>query len=318
MKGENKMGKAKLKEKQIPYKIAKGVPNELNIFELGTLLHFETHSWQAKKRLPQDIAKKISKKAEGEWVRANKILINREHLQNINSIITAARNYVWDTSNPFPIKGINFLALEIAEASNVKLKEFSDQLKEAVVPFVAQYKQHIEEAKEELEKDGLFDKEDYPDSNEIGDRFWIYWRMFDMTVPSNASDAIYKEESKRIKDLFTQTRTETILALREGFGEIVTHLAETMNGKAKGKKMRVRPEAIEKVMKFFDTFQYKNVFKDGELDGLVKQAKELLIDVEPKDLRDDKSLAKLINNELGDIKSQLDDSIEIFKRKLTF
>lgn len=312
------MGKAKLKEKQIPYKIAKGVPNEINIFELGTLLHFETHSWQARKRLPQDIAKKISKKAEGEWVRANKILIDKSHLQEINSIITAARNYVWDISNPFPIKGINFLSLKIAEEANIALKAFSNALQEQVTPFVSQYKEYISEAKAQLGKDNLFDKEDYPDPNEIGSRFWVYWRMFDMTVPSNATDAIYKEESKRINELFTQTRTETILALREGFGEIVTHLGETMNGKAKGKKMRVRPEAIEKVMKFFDTFQYKNVFKDSELDGLVSQAKDLLIDVEPKDLRDDKSLAKLINNELGDIKSQLDDSIEVFKRKLTF
>lgn len=318
MKGVIDMSKKATLKKKTPYKIAKGAANEVNIFDLGTLLHFETHSWQARKRLSQDIAKKISKKAEGEWVRANKILIDRTHLQNINSIITAARNYVWDVSNVFPIKGIQFLALEIAEEANNTLKGYSKQLKEAVEPFVSQYKKFISEASIELGKDDLFDKDDYPHPNEIAEKFWIYWRFFDMTIPSGATEAVYKEETKRIKDLFTQTRTETILALREGFGELVTHLAETMNGKAKGKKMRVRPEAIDKVMKFFDTFQYKNVFKDGELDNMVTQAKDLLIDVEPKDLRDDKSLAKLINDELGDIKEQLDGSIEIFKRKLTF
>jgi hypothetical protein len=309
---------AQLKDKQIPYKIANGAGNEVNIFELGTLLHFETHSWQARKRLPKDVANKISKKAEGDWVKANKILINRDHLIEMNSVITAARNYVWNVSNPFPIKGINFIAIAIAEEANKKLQEFSKQLQDHVKPFVEQYSTHIKEAKKQLEKDNLFNKEDYPDPNEIGSRFWIYWRMFDMVIPSNATDAIYKEESKRIKSLFTQTRTETILALREGFGDLVTHLADTMNGRAKGEKKRVRPEAIEKVVSFFDTFQYKNVFKDSELDSLVTQAKEILIDIEPKDLRDDKSLAKLISTELGDIKEQLDSSIETFKRKLTF
>jgi Fe-S cluster biosynthesis and repair protein YggX len=309
---------AKLKDKQIPYKIANGAGNEVNIFELGTLLHFETHSWQARKRLPNDIAKKISKKSKGDWVKANKILINRDHLIEMNSVITAARNYVWNVSNPFPIKGINFIAIAIAEEANKKLQEFSKQLQKHVKPFVEQYSTHIKEAKKQLEKDNLFNEEDYPDPDKIGSRFWIYWRMFDMVIPSNATDAIYKEESKRIKSLFTQTRTETILALREGFGEIVTHLAETMNGKVKGEKKRLRPEAIEKVMNFFDTFQYKNVFKDIELDGLVTQAKELLIDVEPKDLKNDKSLTKLINTELDDIKIQLDSSVETFKRKLTF
>jgi hypothetical protein len=309
---------AQLKDKQIPYKIANGAGNEVNIFELGTLLHFETHSWQARKRLPKDVANKISKKAEGDWVKANKILINRDHLIEMNSVITAARNYVWNVSNPFPIKGINFIAIAIAEEANKKLQEFSKQLQDHVKPFVEQYSTHIKEAKKQLEKDNLFNKEDYPDPDEIGSRFWIYWRMFDMVIPSNATDAIYKEESKRIKSLFTQTRTETILALREGFGDLVTHLADTMNGRAKGEKKRVRPEAIEKVVSFFDTFQYKNVFKDSELDSLVTQAKEILIDIEPKDLRDDKSLAKLISTELGDIKEQLDSSIETFKRKLTF
>lgn len=311
------MAKKATKEK-VPYKIAKGASNEVNIFELGTLLHFETHSWQARKRLPKDIAKKLSKKAEGEWVRANKILINREHLKEINSIITATRNYVWDISNEFPIKGIQFLSLEIAEEANIAMKAFSNLLKEKVDPFTAQYKKHINEAKKQLEKDNLFDKNDYPHPNEIAEKFWIYWRFFDMTIPSGATDAVYKEETKRIKDLFTQTRTETILALRNGFAELVTHLADTMNDKEKGKKKRVRPEAIEKVMKFFETFQYKNVFKDNELDELVTQAKELLIDIEPKDLREDKSLSKLINNELGDIKEKIDESIVVFKRKLTF
>lgn len=313
-----KTAKKEKTNKKIPYKISKGASNEVNIFDLGTLLHFETHSWQARKRLPQDVAKQISKKAEGEWVRANKILINRDHLKEINSVITAARNYVWDISNEFPIKGIQFLALEIAEEANNKLKSFNSDLKEKVTPFAAQYKKHINEAKIQLMKDGLFDKEDYPHPNEIANKFWIYWRFFDMTIPSGATDAIYKEESQRIKDLFTQTRTETIMALRTGFAELVTHLADTMNGKAKGEKKRVRPEAIEKVMKFFETFQYKNVFKDNELDGLVTQAKDLLIDVEPKDLRDDKALAKLVSTELSDIKEKLDDSIETFKRKLTF
>ena len=309
---------AQLKEGQTPYKIAKGAANECNIFDLGTLLHFETHSWQARKRLDKEVVKKISKKAEGEWVRANKILINRDHLTEINSVITAARNYVWDLSNPFPIKGINFIALEIAEEANQKLKEFSKELQKKVKPFIEQYSQHIDEAKLELEKDGLFNQEDYPNPVDIAGRFWIYWRCFDMVVPSGATDAIYQEETKRIQDLFKQTRTETILALREGFGDIVTHLAETMNGKAQGKSKRLRPEAIEKVMKFFETFQYKNVFKDSELNNMVTQAKELLIDVEPKDLRDDKALAKLISTEISDIKTQLDGSIETFKRKLTF
>jgi len=106
--------------------------------------------------------------------------------------------------------------------------------------------------------------------------------------------------------------------MREGFGQLVMHLTDTLNGKLDGEKRRVRPESLEKIDKFFETFKYKNIFNDNQLQGIVTQAKDLLSDVTPKDIRNDESLTKLIHSELSDMQNELSKATETYKRKLTF
>jgi hypothetical protein len=54
------------------------------------------------------------------------------------------------------------------------------------------------------------------------------------------------------------------------------------------------------------------------LQNLVVQAKDLLSDVTPKELRNGQSLTKLIHSGLNDITKELVESTETYKRKLSF
>ena len=295
-------------------KIAKNKGNEINIFTLGTLLQFETHSWQARKVIPKEIRERMTK--ETDWVSGYKRLIKNERLQPINSVITEIRNYVWDISLPFPIKSVNFVSNEITVEADIKLRAYTKMLKKEVNLFAKDYDKWILESEKALKKDGLFDKESYPMN--VRNRYFIEWRWFDMTIPSGVTDEMYQVESNRIQKMMDDTRHNCIIAMREGFGELVTHLSDTMNGKASGEKRRVRPEALDKFEKFFDTFKYKNIFCDSQLQEMVAQAKDLLADVTPKDLRNDLSLSQLISTELNGIKEEITNATETYKRKLTF
>lgn len=295
-------------------KIAKNKSNEINIFDLGTLLQFETHSWQARKGIPQAIKERMTK--ETDWVSGYKRLIKKERLQGINSVITSVRNYVWDISLPFPIKSVNFVSNQITEEADIKLRAYMKMLKKEVDLFAKDYDKWINESEKALKKDGLFNKEDFPMN--VRNRYLIEWRWFDMTIPSGITDEMYKIESDRIQTMMDETRHNCIIAMREGFGELVTHLADTMNGKASGEKRRVRPESLEKFNNFFDTFKYKNIFCDSQLQNMVTKAKDLLADITPKDLRNDQSLSKLISQELNGIKLEITNATETYKRKLTF
>ena len=296
-------------------KIAKNKSNEINIFDLGTLLQFETHTWQARKVIPKEVKERMTK--EIDWVSGYKRLIKNERLQPINSVITSVRNYIWnEISLPFPIKSVHFISNQVTEEADIKLRAYMKMLKKEVNLFANDYDKWIKESEKALKKDGLFNKEDFPMN--VRNRYLIEWRWFDMTIPSGITDEMYQVESDRIQTMMDETRHNCIIAMREGFGELVTHLADTMNGKASGEKRRVRPESLEKFNNFFDTFKYKNIFCDSQLQNMVTQAKDLLADVTPKDLRNDESLSKLISQELNGIKSEITNATETYKRKLTF
>lgn len=309
-----KITRLKLK-KGIKPKIGTGKSNEINIFNLGTLLQFESHCWQAVKRIPKDKAKKYGKDFEKGWVKANKNLIDRKKLEDIQSFISEARKLISSVALPFPIKGIYFIPNEQVETINSGLKTFATEMNIKVEEFAAQYSNYISEAKEELGEES-FNESDYPLN--IRERFGLHWRFFEMTVPSSITNEIKSEETKRFNDLMQQAKHEAILALRGGFAEIVTHLTDTLSGKLEGEEKRLRASSIEKVTEFFNEFQSKNVFKDNELESLIKKAKDVVAGVTPKDLRNDESLTKLINEELGKIRDELDSSTETIRRRFSF
>ncbi len=296
-------------------KISKNKSNEINIFDLGTLLQFETHTWQARNSLPKSVKERMTK--ETDWVSGYRRLIKKERLQPINSVITSVRNYIWDdVSLPFPIKSCHFIANGITEEVDMKMRAYSKQLKQVVNDFAKDYDKWIRESEKALKKDGLFDKESYPMN--VRERYWIEWRWFDMVIPSGITNEMRQVEANQFQEMMNETRHNCILAMREGFGEIVSHLTDTLSGKLDGEKRRVRPEALEKIDRFFETFKYKNVFNDNQLQDLVGKAKDLLSDVTPKELRNDLSLTKLIHNGLDDITKELVESTETYKRKLSF
>jgi hypothetical protein len=297
------------------------VSNEINIFELGTLIQFETHYWQAVKRLPKgklpdDVASKIDAEKAKNWIRSNKSLINSKHTKEIVSIINEARNIVASEALPFPIKGIYFLSKESVDSVNANLQELiEEKFNPAVEKFCNQYNDYITEAKDHLGSD-LFDSKDYPIS--VKNKFSISWRFFDLTIPSGITEEARQQEMDRFHDLMSEAKAQAIMALRNGFAEIVTHLHDTLSSKLDGEKRRVRQSAIDNIHEFFKVFQNKNIFQDSELEGLIKQAKSIMDGVESTDLRDDQSLTKLIKEQLGEVKNELEQSTEKIKRKLYF
>jgi len=313
-KSSNKIIRLKLNKKSKP-KISTGKSNEINIFNLGTLLQFETHCWQAVKRIPKDKAKKYGKDFENGWLKANKNLINRKKLEDIQFCITEARKLITSVALPFPIKGIYFIPLGTVEKINTGLISIFDEMKVKIEEFANQYDEFIGEAKADMDEE-IFNEADYP--RNIRERFGIYWRFFEMTVPSSITKEIREEETKRFNDLMQQAKKEAVLALREGFAEIVTHLTNTLSGKLDGEEKRLRASSIDKVTEFFNEFQNKNVFNDSELESLITKAKNVVKGVTPKDLRDDEALTKTINKQLGEIKKELDASTEKVRRKFSF
>jgi hypothetical protein len=313
-----KLNTKKLNELKEKFKTKTSDNEEINIFELGTLIQFETHAWQARKKLPSKITRVLTPKANRTLVRANKDIIDKSHLQQINSIILEARNFIFRVTNPFPIKGIHFINNELVPMVKERMTKYQEDLKEEVIKFKEQYDTFIHEAENELGPNNLFDKNDYPPVSQIGDKFSINYRFFDLSIPKNITEEMKQEEMDNFKSLMKQTKEMGVLALREGFAEIVGHLTDTLTGKLDGEKRRLHQESINKVEDFFNMFQQKNIFKDDQLEKIINEAMGIINGVDSKDLRNDNELTKEINNQLMKVQEKLDSCITTYKRKVSF
>jgi hypothetical protein len=291
--------------------------NEIDLFSLGTLIQFETHAWRASKKLPKEIAAKLSNQQRNDWVRATKNLINREHLSEIYSKISAARAVIENAANPFPITGVHFLHYDRVQEVNTALTELRSDLDGLKKEFAKNLAAYIAEARLILEPDGLFNPSDYP--VEIENSFSISWRFFTLSIPTQLKDDIRQQESQNFGKLMEETQRLAVQTLRNGFADIIKDLTETLSGKADGEKKRMNQGKIDKVADFLATFQRKDLFGDKDLEELIVKANDLVDGLNFKDLRKDADMSAVLNAELNDIKTVLDSMVEpINKRSVSF
>jgi hypothetical protein len=291
--------------------------NEIDLFDLGTLIQFETHAWRATKKLPKEVAARISTQKESDWIRATKNLINKKHLTQIYSKINEARQFITDAANPFPITGVYFLHYDRVNEANEILKIFKKDLDELKKEFSKNLSEYIVEAKKILEPDGLFNPSDYP--VEIENSFSISWRFFTLTIPSQLKEDIKEQESNNFNKLIEETQKLVVQTMRNGFLEIITDLTDTLSGKLDGEKKRMNQGKIEKIIEFMDKFKRKDIFGDAELEELIVKAKDLVTGVDYKEIQKDRDLLNLLNTEMKEIKEQLVSMAEpINKRSVSF
>lgn len=291
--------------------------NEIDLFSLGTLIQFETHAWRASKKLPKEVAAKLSNQQKNDWVRATKNLINRQHLSEIYAKINAARSVIENAANPFPITGVHFLHYDRVQEVNSALTNLRNDLDGLKKEFAKNLAAYIAEARLILEPDGLFNPSDYP--VEIENSFSISWRFFTLSIPTQLKDDIRQQESQNFGKLMEETQRLAVQTLRNGFADIIKDLTDTLSGKADGEKKRMNQGKIDKVADFLATFQRKDLFGDKDLEELIVKANDLVDGLNFKDLRKDGDMSAVLNAELNDIKIVLDSMVEpINKRSVSF
>ena len=115
--------------------------------------------------------------------------------------------------------------------------------------------------------------------------------------------------------MFRNATDEIMLAHRVAMSELTNHLIDRLTGTGDGKVKTFKKSMIEKFNEFLDGFAARNIAEDGELDKLVKKAKQLLEGVEPEKLREDASIQEKLKSGFEDVKKSLDSMLENKGRK---
>jgi hypothetical protein len=190
---------------------------------------------------------------------------------------------------------------------------FKERFWNKVSDFEALYEVGREEAQTVL-KD-LFNETDYP--TDIRSKFRFEWRYLTLGIPGKThllTPEIYEREKEKFQDLMEETRELSMIAIREGFAQVVDHLVERLGGN-NGKPKVLTNNLFNKLNEFIDDLELKNIFEDKTLTELAQQAREIIGGISPYNLKYSKGLREKVRGDMESVKSAIDAAIEDMPRR---
>ena len=245
--------------------------------------------------------------AEASFLSAGKKLLDNSH--PAFKSVTAVKNKVisfWKSmSLPYPESGIRLIRQDKIDEFAAQMREFQEELAEAVENLDRQYSELKSVARQRL--GSLFNAADYPDS--LADMFAIEYDFPSVEAPSyleQLNPALYEEECRRVQSRFDEAVRLAEEAFCAELAKLVSHLTERLSGQDDSKPKVFRDSAVENLTEFFSRFRQLNVRSNEQLDGLVADAQRIIRGVDPQSLRDNAALRQHVATEMSRVQSVLD------------
>lgn len=154
-----------------------------------------------------------------------------------------------------------------------------------------------------------FRRSDYPTQADIAQGFEVEHAFFANVTPAalgEISEALFEEEATKARTWWAEARQLAERSLAEGFGGLVEHLADRLQGTdPEGKPKVLRESVVNKLWEFLDSFEDRNAGRNGELAVLVTQTRQLLQGTELDALRTDGDVRSRILTGLQSITASL-------------
>ena len=245
--------------------------------------------------------------ATGDFLSAGKKLLDNRH--PAFKAVTAVRNRIvslWKAmSLPYPEPGIRLIRQDRIDEFDARMREFREDLDEAVRNLDQHYAELRSAARDRLGT--LFNAADYPDSL-IG-MFGVEWEFPAVEPPDylrQLNPQLYEQECQRIQERFNEAVRLAEEAFTAELAKLVSHLTERLSGQIDNKPKIFRDSAVENLTEFFERFRSLNVRSSEQLDRLVVDAQRVIRGVEPQTLRGNAGLRQHVATELSRVQSVLD------------
>lgn len=253
---------------------------------------------------------KVDTNADKEMLHVSKDIFDSEELRKVRRHHGEIRAYVRSRSLPSPLLrgGVYLIPVDLVETVEEKFAEFKRLLDDAMEDFIAAYENGlVDEARRRL--GDLFDPADYPSSDRMRRGFRFEYNYLNFSTPgklSSISSALFEREKQKMAGKWAEAQEEVVTMLRYEMKSLVDHMVDRLKPGENGKSRIFKNSMISNFTDFLETFPFRNVADDAELDRLVGDARALLEGVDPQDLRDKQGLRR--NTRLGfdEIKTSLD------------
>ena len=245
--------------------------------------------------------------AEGDYLSAAKRLLDTTHpaYKAVTAVKHRAVAFWKSVSLPFPEQGIRLIRQDRVEPFVAQMREFQEELDEAVRNLDDHYGDLCRAARDRLGT--LYNPADYPDS--LVGMFAIEHDFPSIEAPDylrQLNPQLYEQECQRVQSRFNEAVRLAEEAFTGELAKMISHLTERLSGTQDGSPKVFRDSAVNNLVEFFERFRELNVRSSEQLDGLVADCQRIVRGVGPQDLRDSQQLRQYVATELSGVQSVLD------------
>lgn len=287
----------------------------IDVFRNSVLFSITLHSWGNRAKVDQS---QYEVDAEKDMTRMTATLLDCKEYKRIRSVQFAAKEWCKARCVPsFMRDGFFLVKVSEIESFEAFLVEQQGIVQNELVPaLLAVYEERRTDAKRKL--NGIVDNSRYPTPSELGDAFGIEWSWLRFQVPDVLPPAVRKKEAARLRESYQNAAKEITVALRAGFQEMVAYAIDKLQPDEDGSPKPFRDRAVTRFADFFDTFNARNLLDDKELADVVAQARGILANVRPEDVKDSARVRRTVKEQLSKVKTVVDELVKDGGRKFSF
>jgi len=205
--------------------------------------------------------------------------------------------------------GVQLLPIGLLESVDNTLKAYKAERAILVDNFVSVYPDLCKIAAERL--GSLYNASDYQDVMAIRDKFKFDWGYISFAVPEHLKKlGLFADEAKKAEAKLTEAAGEITLLMRQTLLDMVSHLQNALTPSEDGKQKRIFASSITNISEFLNSFQFRNITDDTELDSIVEKAKALLSGVDVESLRKDEGFKSTVKENMATLAGQLTGLVE--------
>jgi hypothetical protein len=279
------------------------------------LVSLSISQWSGR-RLDREVTDEVnsSHNAANDAGRYNKLLLPKEALKDIVSIVSETRTGFTERTLPWMDGGTRIMAADAYMAHSSWLNKQQAKFNAAVDDFLLSYPAHVNAARARLS--GMFKDEDYPDVSELRAKFGIEIKILPVPTSEDFRVDISDAQAIFLRNEIERNVTEaTRLAVRDVYGRIAEatkRMAEKLKAykPATGTGNRAegvfRDSLVENIRDLIGLLPGLNITGDPELAKMADALKPLAVH-DASTLREDAILRTSVAEEAAAIFANVSD-----------
>lgn len=279
------------------------------------LSHIRVSTWTARKidrKVTDDINK--ANEAAADAGRYNKLLLDKDALAPIMSVVSEARTYHYSRTMPWSDEGARLLPALAYMSYVAMVAVHKNKFEAAVSDFLATYAQNVECARKRL--GNMFRESDYPTVSEIKTKF--AFEMIINPVPAgddfrvNVGDAQAEQIRADIEERAERQLRDAMGDLYRRIGKVTESMVDRLRAykPAKGQSKAegiFRDSLVENVRELAGLLPTLNVTSDPHLAALAKRMQDELTLHTAEELRDNSRLRESVADAAAAILDDISD-----------